>query len=96
MEIIKLPLKQGTHLDWEAYDADDKICFIAFDGAEASPEKTAALVEIINQRDQLLEALKEVESDLWQQIEGKHGPKIASEYPSIVKAKAARAAAKGE
>lgn len=60
MEAIKLPLKQGQYLDWEAYDADDKVCFIAFDGDEASPEKTAALVKIINQRDELLEALQNV------------------------------------
>jgi hypothetical protein len=58
MNAIKLPLKQGTFLDWEAYDSNDEICFIAFDGAEASPEKTAALVSIVNQRDQLLEALQ--------------------------------------
>jgi hypothetical protein len=58
MNAIKLPLKQGTFLDWEAYDSNDEICFIAFDGAEASPGKTAALVSIVNQRDQLLEALE--------------------------------------
>ena len=58
METIKLPLKQGKYLHWEAYDADDKICFIAFDGDEASPEKTAELVAIVNQRDQLLESLQ--------------------------------------
>lgn len=37
---------------------------------------------------QLEEALKEVVSDLFYQIESKHGPRKAYEYPSIAKAKA--------
>lgn len=36
----------------------------------------------------LVESLKEMVSDLWYQIESKHGPQVAREYPSIVKAKA--------
>ena len=34
----------------------------------------------------LEEALKECRSDLFYQIEAKHGPKAANEYPSLVKA----------
>lgn len=44
---------------------------------------------------ELLEALEEIVNDLWYQIESKYGPKVASEYPSIVKAKSAIAKARG-
>jgi hypothetical protein len=64
VENIKLPLKQGEFLTWEAYDADDKICFIAFDGDEASPEKASALVGIVNRRDALLEALEKAKEHI--------------------------------
>lgn len=37
----------------------------------------------------LVEALQEVVSDLFYQIEAKHGPEVASKYPSIVKARIA-------
>lgn len=42
----------------------------------------------------LAEALRDARSDLFYQLEAKHGPKAASEYPSVVKADAALAAAK--
>lgn len=35
----------------------------------------------------LLEVTKELVSDLFYQIEAKHGPEVASKYPSIVQAK---------
>ena len=45
--------------------------------------------ELMAQRDALLEALKDVRGDLFMQISNRHGAKAASEYPSIVRAKAA-------
>lgn len=36
---------------------------------------------------ELRQALSDVVADLFYQIESKHGPKAASEYPSIAKAK---------
>jgi hypothetical protein len=93
MNEIKLPLKQGTFLDWEAYDSSDEICFIAFDGAEASPEKTAALVSIVNQRDQLLEALEGARLYVDMAGENCYNP-VADKV--LAKIDAAIAAAKGE
>lgn len=43
----------------------------------------------------LLDALKAARSDLWLQIEAKHGPEAASRYPSVVKADAAISKAEG-
>jgi hypothetical protein len=48
---------------------------------------------VLTQRDKLLQALKNTRAALFYQIEGKHGPKVASEYPEIVEAKAAIAMA---
>ena len=39
--------------------------------------------------EKLREALRDTRSDLFYQIEAQHGPRAASEYPSIVKADAA-------
>ena len=39
-------------------------------------------------RDELAAALTKVTSDLFYQIEARHGPKTAAEYPSIAEAKA--------
>lgn len=47
------------------------------------------LKQVEEQRDELLGALKDVRGDLFMQIESKHGARAASEYPSIVRAKAA-------
>lgn len=43
----------------------------------------------------LVDALERIRSDLWLQIESKHGPKFATNYPSILTADAALAAFKG-
>lgn len=51
--------------------------------------------DAISQRDELLQALKNTRAALLYQIEGKHGPKVASEYPEIVEAKAAIARIEG-
>jgi len=51
----------------------------------------ARLAEVETQRDALKAALVEVKSDLFYQLEAKRGPKFASEYPSIVKAREALA-----
>lgn len=101
MNAIKLPLKQGTFLDWEAYDSNDEICFIAFDGAESSPEKTAAIVAIVNQRYALLEALEKAKQFIENGIElgyirmpDSDTPDSAHQTLPIINA--AIAAAKGE
>jgi hypothetical protein len=44
----------------------------------------------------LVEALVAARSDLFLQIEGRHGPKAAAQYPSILKADAALARLKGD
>lgn len=44
-------------------------------------------IEEMDRRDELLKALEETVSALWLQLEPKHGPQAASEYPEI---KAAR------
>jgi hypothetical protein len=43
----------------------------------------------------LVEALVAARSDLFLQIEGRHGPKAAAQYPSILKADAVIARMKG-
>ena len=44
---------------------------------------------LLAQRDELLAVVKELRSDLFYQIDGKHGPKAANDYPAIVRAGAA-------
>ncbi|MES3011976.1 MAG: hypothetical protein V4738_14400 [Pseudomonadota bacterium] len=46
--------------------------------------------------DALVEALEAASSDLWLQVEPRHGAEAASKYPSIVKARAALALARAE
>lgn len=64
-------------------------------GTDEAIAEAEANTTIATAAPDLLEALEDACSDLWLQIESKHGPKAASEYPSIVKAKAAIAKAKG-
>lgn len=45
---------------------------------------------------QLLEALQQVVSDLFYQLEAKHGPEAASKHPAIVEARAVIESALGE
>lgn len=58
-------------------------------------ESTKKELELLAQRDALLAALKDVRSDLFMQIENRHGAKAASEYPSIIHAKVAIANVEG-
>lgn len=47
------------------------------------------IAELESDRDELLAALKNTRAALFYQIDGKHGPKVASEYREIVEANAA-------
>lgn len=44
--------------------------------------------EEAEQKTQLLQALSKITSDLFYQIEAKHGPEAAAKYPSVVEARA--------
>lgn len=54
-----------------------------------------ALAKLQSKSAALVVALERIRSDLWLQIESKHGPKFATNYPSILTADAALAAFKG-
>ena len=78
-----------------------------FDEEEGPSDEDLSLIlsapDLLAERDrlkalnaELAVALEEVRSDLWLQIEPKHGTKAATNYPSIVKARAALANYKKE
>ena len=70
-----------------------------FRDAELVPfnaERWNADARLIAAAPDMLEALRDVVSDLFLQIESRRGPKAASQYPSIVAARAAIARATGE
>ena len=54
-----------------------------------------ALAKLQSKSAALVVALERIRGDLWLQIESKHGPKFATNYPSILTADAALAAFKG-
>lgn len=73
------------------------ICVIPMPiGGVKTKQKQEAKARKISSVNDLLEALEKVTSDLFYQIESKHGAKAASEYLSIIEAKAAIAKAKIE
>lgn len=59
-----------------------------FESAFNPEYDTEANAKLIAASPELLEVLDEVVSDLFYQIEAKHGPKVAHDYPCLVKAKA--------
>lgn len=94
--IFNLQLRGNTLNDARRLAA----CWNACDGISTEhlerhglPDFAQKISDLVAQRDELLAALKDVRGDLFMQIEGKHGAKAASEYPSIVRAKAAIAKA---
>lgn len=40
-------------------------------------------IKVITRTEYLMKIIKELRSDLWYQIEAKHGPEVAVKYPSI-------------
>lgn len=70
------------------------ICECAFflaqyETPQISPNEAEANAKLFAASKELLKAIYELKSDLFYQISSKHGPKKASEYPSIVQAEAA-------
>jgi hypothetical protein len=79
------PVAEAARTIWNAYGPSR---------ADAPPTLAEAMT--VPEVRALVEALVAARSDLFLQIEGRHGPKAAAQYPSILKADAALARLKGD
>lgn len=73
------------------------VCMVAHSAKDPEQKETAlANASLIAAAPDLLAALESSVSDLFYQIESKHGTEAASKYPSVVEGRAAIARAKGQ